>query len=193
MSAPILDEDIILKDENNIIVLNDDIIYEIIKQLKINRFNWLLVNKRWSKITVSLLWKYPFQLCKTNKGFHLIRTYITCFNKEERINLDSFFKFFKKKSINDYVVHDYYPKPFFKYGKYLNEFKLREINTLTYAWFRKIMESNDLSHLKYKDPFTTFKTYFMHSIMRQCQKIDHMDWNLLIADNYLLETMQSKV
>ena len=117
MSAPILDEDII---ESNVIVLNDDIIYEIIKQLEGNNYSWLFVNKHWSKIAVSSLWENPFRLCKTNKGFHLIRTYITCFNKEERTKLDSLLNR-KSCSINDLVVHDYYPKPFYEYGKYLNE------------------------------------------------------------------------
>src|ERR1043166_964318 len=129
MSAPFLDEDIILKNENNIITLNDDIIYDIIKQQKINIFNWLFVNKHWSKTAVSVLWENPFRLCKTNKGFHLIRTYITCFNKEERTKLDSLFHTrYKKKNVNDIIVHDYYPKPFYEYGKYLNEFKPRELN-----------------------------------------------------------------
>src|SRR5205823_5456121 len=118
--------------------LNDNVIYEIIKQLNIDKFNWLFVNKYWSNVTVSLLWKNPFQLCKTNKGFQLIRTYISCFNENERKKLDSFFttRCKDRRSINDYVVHDYYSKPFFEYGKYLNEFKPRELNKLTYAWFK---------------------------------------------------------
>ena len=34
----LVDEDIILRNENNVITLNNDIIYDIIKQLKIDNF-----------------------------------------------------------------------------------------------------------------------------------------------------------
>ena len=120
------------------------------------------MNKHWSKVTASVLWKNPFQLCKTGKGFHLIRTYITCFNKEERVNLDSLFG-----DINKHVVHDYYPKPFYEYGKYLNEFKPREVNKLTYAWF-KIMAPKYNMYGR----FPTFKLFFLCSIMNHCQRLD---------------------
>ena len=163
MSAPILDEDIILENENNNIILNDDIIYEIIKQLKIDSFNWLFVNKHWSKITVTFLWENPFQFCKPKKGFHLIRTYITCFNKEERSKLDSLFKvdYCNIYSINDCVVHDYYQKPFYEYGKYLNEFKVCEIIKSTTAWFKFI--SNLKQRFGNHDQFSEFNKCFMQS------------------------------
>ena len=84
-----------------------------------------MVNKHWSKVAVTFLWKNPFQLCKTDKGFHLIRTYITCFNEEERSNFDSHFNTrLDKRTLNDLIVHDYYPKPFYEYGKYLNELRM---------------------------------------------------------------------
>ena len=64
MSAPILNEDNVLNDENYHIILNDDIIFEVIEQLKndsFSSFNCLLVNKRWCRIVVSILWKNPFR------------------------------------------------------------------------------------------------------------------------------------
>src|SRR4051794_33368651 len=126
MPAPILNENNILYDENNHIILNEDIIYEIIKQLKndgFSAFNCLLVNKCWCRIVVSFLWKNPFQLCKNRKRYNLIvQAYIANFNEEDR----NIFNTLLSKYQKDYTLnaHDY-PATFFEYGKYLKEFKLR--------------------------------------------------------------------
>ena len=75
-------------------IINDDIIHEIIKQIE-NRylFNWLLVNKFWSEIAVSFLWRNPvnYRLNKT-KHHLIIQTYINCFNEEERAELNLLLK-----------------------------------------------------------------------------------------------------
>ena len=64
MSALLLNENIILNDEKHHIILNDDIIYEVIKRLKNDSF--------------AILWKNPFHLCKSSKGYYLIvQAYIT--------------------------------------------------------------------------------------------------------------------
>src|SRR5437762_8121496 len=105
MSAPILNKDNVLNDKN--IILNDDIIFEVIEQLKndsFSSFNCLLVNKRWCRIVVSILWKNPFRLCKSKKGYHLIvKAYITHFDKEDR----NIFNALLSRDQNDCMLNDH--------------------------------------------------------------------------------------
>src|SRR5437763_16966007 len=100
------------------VILDVDIIYEIIKQLK-NKdlFNWLLMSKFWSEIAVSFLWSNPFQhRLNGEKYYSIIQTYINCFNEEERAELNLFLK------ESEVEVAYNFQTPFFEYGKYLKEF-----------------------------------------------------------------------
>src|SRR4051812_26306926 len=100
------------------IFLNEDIIYDIIKELEYNigyLSKWLLVNKHWNKIAAPLLWKNPFQFHKNeSQNYLIIRTYIACFNKKERNKTNSIFK----RDLNSLINYKY-QTPFFEYGKYL--------------------------------------------------------------------------
>ena len=99
-------------------ILNEDIIYDVIKELEYNikyLSKWLLVDKHWNKVTASLLWKNPFQFRNNDSQKYLIiRTYIACFNKEERNIISSIFK----RDLNSLIDYEY-QTPFFEYGKYL--------------------------------------------------------------------------
>ncbi|RIA87624.1 hypothetical protein C1645_827508 [Glomus cerebriforme] len=166
------------------LILNVDVIYEIINQLKDDNFalfNFLLVNKHFGEIAVSLLWKNPFQFCKINdngKNYLIIQTYITCFNKKERIKATSILK-----NLNSYQT------PFFKYGEYLKEFKIHEIKISISAWYNTFIKNAIISDSKY----TRFETCLIRSLMRQCQTLDCIDLDISLADKYLLDTMQCKI
>ena len=112
-------------------ILNEDIIYDIIKEL--------LVNKHWNKVAASLLWINPFQFRNNDSQKYLIiRTIFPCFNKEERNITNSILKR-DLDSLNDYK----YQTPFFEYGKYLKEFRPRELDWATDVWFGFIKENYD--------------------------------------------------
>ncbi|RIA87626.1 hypothetical protein C1645_827510 [Glomus cerebriforme] len=173
-------------------ILNIDIIYEIVNQLKDNSFslfNFLLVNKQICQIAVSLLWKNPFKFCKFNinidyKCYSIIQIYITCFNEEERTKINSIFD---KVNFSTEFTKSYDKTLLFEYGKYLKEFKFHELEKSISIWYNTINTTNDKSYLA-----TKFKKCIMHSIMRQCKKLNCMEWNVLFMDEYKLETMNHK-
>jgi hypothetical protein len=184
----ILNEDNALNYENCNINLGDDIIYyEIIKQLKnytFNSFNCLLVDKRWSQMVVSFLWKNPFQLCKSKKGFHLIiETFIANFNDEEREIFKSLLGIDRRNLGLNAPDHQ---TTFFEYGKYLKEFKLREVKIGIRAW---ACNSKYKLNFIYRD----FEKCIIYSIIRQCQKLECIDWNVLFFDKILWEALQPKI
>src|SRR5947207_1364703 len=144
-------------------ILVEDIIYEIIKQLEYDEsslFNWLLVNKHWSNEAASYLCKNPFRFNKKSiKNYHrIIQTYITCFNEEERIGLNSHFK--------KIIIYNY-QTPFFEYGKYLKEFKISELERSIKSWLGFIESMSSISFINHLHYFE-FRTYLTYSLMRQC-------------------------
>src|SRR4051794_5065719 len=153
-------------------ILNVDIIHEIIKQIETkDLFNWLLVSKFWSEIAVSFLWRNPVQHRLNNdKCYLIIKTYINCFNEKERAEL----KLLEKNKFDSQQTS------FFEYGKYLKEFNLRKLEKLI---FKLISFEN-------KKEFTML---LVRSLMRQCQKLDSMDWNIFLADEDLFQTVQYKI
>src|SRR5581483_5957750 len=175
MSTPILSE---------VITLNNDVIYEIIKQMKDDRhglYNWLLVNKLWSKMTVSFLWENPFRFCKRNnqRYYSILETYIACFNENE------LYVFCTTLYDNSFV---YYKTPFFEYGKYLKGFKFRYFKSSICAWLEinSSMGKCCFEDYQINNLIAKLEPCFVHLIMRQCQGLFYMDWNLLFIHEDIL-------
>src|SRR5690349_11094390 len=139
-----LDLNKVTSSENDLI-LNNDIIYEIIQQLGKKSFNWLLVNRYWSKIAVIILWKNPFKICEVDKGHYLIRTYISCFNEEERTKFNGFiesrYNNLPRINVDNSVPRDH-QTTFYEYGKYLEEFNYGDFRIVVDTWANTIKPNN---------------------------------------------------
>jgi hypothetical protein len=181
--------------------LNIDILVEILDKIKYDNklkkevdslLNVLLVNKYFCKLTLPILWENPFDLYKIDverKNYLVIETYIKGFNEEERKNFSLEFENKSDEIMKQY--NDYTPL-LFEYGTYLKEFNNRDLNDAIISWF-KIFKRKNSESLPYNLRWNDFKNHIIHSIMRQCQRLDCLNWNISLYDEKLLEIMQHKI
>ncbi|GBB84903.1 hypothetical protein RclHR1_01150007 [Rhizophagus clarus] len=171
-------------------ILPADIIFEIIRNLRYNRktlLQFLLTNKFFSKIVVSILWENPFKTCKTENSNKLIKFYVQTSNEEEINEIKKLFnrEIESKKSKNG-------GKPlFFQYGSYLKEFQLEKIIKAIITWTEDFR--NRRRHYYSEDETKKALICIMKLIMKQCQSLDLLEWNISFNNDSLLEIMQYKI
>jgi hypothetical protein len=181
-------------------ILNVDIILMIITQLKDSDslFQFLLMNKFFSQIAVSVLWENPFKYTistlKNNnyKNYLIIQTYIKSFNEEERNEINNILRRDEIK-IED---KEQEKSSYFLYGKYLRECNIQNIRKAIESWFNRITKFYSKSEYYYgrkKIESSDFEKCIINSIMRQCQRLDDLNWDLCFKNDDLLETMQYKI
>lgn len=175
---------------------NIDIIFEIINELKddsASLFNFLLLNKQICELTVSILWKNPFKLCKINvesKHYLIIRTYINCFNEDDRNEVISILK----RKIKGLLYNKNEIPPLFEYGKYLKEFNIYYLNNAVITWYKIFKQKKDIKNSKENVRCDNdLRNHLFYSIMRQSQRLNCLNWNLRFDYEKLLEIMQHKI
>ncbi|CAB4478952.1 hypothetical protein RhiirA1_475266 [Rhizophagus irregularis] len=175
-------------------ILNSDIILEIIKNSKDNTgslFNFLFVNKYFSKVAVSVLWENPFKyrnlLSRDSQNYSIIQTYINFFNEEECNEINQIFK-----NINEvFKFNNEQEKSLrFHYGKYLKEFNFQVTRKAIDSWYSIFKEKNNIKNGSSR---YNIEECIMKSIMRQCQKLDSLNWGICLVNEGLLKIMQDKI
>ncbi|RGB25981.1 hypothetical protein C1646_771037 [Rhizophagus diaphanus] len=170
-----------------------DIIFEIINELKddgASLFNFLLLNKQICKLTIPILWKNPFKLCNIeveSKHYLIIQTYINCFNEDDHKKVISILK----GLFNDLLYNENEIPLLFKYGKYLKELNIRDLDNAVIAWYKIFKKKKGL--FRSKCDVTILNNHLFHSIMRQSQKLNCLNWKIGFNDEKLLEIMQHKI
>ncbi|GES75694.1 hypothetical protein GLOIN_2v1774869 [Rhizophagus clarus] len=149
--------------------LTEDCIYYILKYLQnyhTTLFNCILVDRFWCRAAIPLLYTDPF--VKTNKNdFSIILTLISCFNKEEIMQLKNQIKF----NINN----EY--KPLFEYPKYLKSYDCESVNPTIINWINHLPNP--------KDEPENICSSFHQLILNHCVNIEriNININLLIKSN----------
>ncbi|RGB26082.1 hypothetical protein C1646_770907 [Rhizophagus diaphanus] len=154
--------------------LPDDCIYHILHHLQNDRstlFNCLLVNRFWCKSTIPLLYENPF-VNITEKNYSIIFTLISCFNKEETLQLKNQLE---PNQIDNINLDEEY-KPLFEYPKYLEKYNYFIINSVINSCFVRYFSNLSTSHNKiyYIIPI------FHQSILRQSKNIKQLDISLYL-------------
>ncbi|PKC05752.1 hypothetical protein RhiirA5_501880 [Rhizophagus irregularis] len=169
---------------------NIDIIFEIINELKddgASLFNFLLLNKQICELTIPILWENPFKLCNIeveSKHYLIIQTYINCLNEDDYKKFISILKRGFKDHKNEIPL-------LFEYGKYLKEFNIRDLYNAVSTWYEIFKKKNNV--MKSESKVIILKNHLFHSIMRQSQKLNCLNWNIGFNDEKLLEIMQHKI
>ncbi|EXX58893.1 hypothetical protein RirG_193700 [Rhizophagus irregularis DAOM 197198w] len=169
---------------------NIDIIFEIINELKddgASLFNFLLLNKQICELTIPILWENPFKLCNIevkSKHYLIIQTYINCLNEDDYKKFISILKRGFKDHKNEIPL-------LFEYGKYLKEFNIRDLYNAVSTWYEIFKKKNNV--MKSESKVIILKNHLFHSIMRQSQKLNCLNWNIGFNDENLLEIMQHKI
>ncbi|RGB34616.1 hypothetical protein C1646_760325 [Rhizophagus diaphanus] len=187
---------------------NIDIIFEIIDKLKddgASLFNFLLLNKQICELTIPILWENPFKFCNIkveSKHYFIIQTYINCFNEDDHKEVISILKsefenllyseyeiplFFKYEKCNENEI-----PLLFEYVKYLKEFNIHDLNNAVITWYKIFKKKNNLMNSIYNN-VEILKNHLFHSIMRQSQRINCLNWNIRFNDEKLLKIMQHKI
>ncbi|PKY27913.1 hypothetical protein RhiirB3_443820 [Rhizophagus irregularis] len=149
--------------------LTDDCIFYILQHLKNNRsilFNCLLVNRFWCKSTIPLLYANPF-INITEENYSIITTLISCFNKEEILQLKNQLEI---NQINNINLDEEY-KPLFEYLKYLENYDYFKIDYVIDSCFIKYCSGLSISNIKIYDSIPIFH----QSILRQSKNIKKLD------------------
>ncbi|PKY20932.1 hypothetical protein RhiirB3_524665 [Rhizophagus irregularis] len=172
---------------------NIDIIFEIINKLKndgASLFNFLLLNKQICELTIPILWENPFKFCNIkveSKHYFIIQTYINCFNEDDHKKvisiLNSEFENYNENKI----------PLLFEYGKYLKEFNIRDLSNAVISWYKIFKKKNYLMNPIYHNEVEILKNHLFHSIMRQSQRLNCLNWNIRFNDKKILEIMQHKI
>ncbi|GBB92354.1 hypothetical protein RclHR1_00020057 [Rhizophagus clarus] len=166
-------------------ILNADIISEIIEKLRDNGdslFHFLCVNKFFSEIAVSVLWENPFKIRNIKNSklryYSIIQTYIQSSNEEDLNEINNL--------INGKIKFKNGGKPlFFQYGKYLKEFQLEEIKKAINSWYNNYKGTKKSAH--------AVEELIMKSILRQCQRLDLLEWDICFENGDLLKILQYKI
>ncbi|GES75682.1 hypothetical protein GLOIN_2v1774869 [Rhizophagus clarus] len=150
--------------------LTDDCIYHILRYLqgyhyRSTLFKCGLVNRFWCRAAIPLLYANPFFFRPNKKYYLIILTLISCFNKEEILQLKNKIKF----NIND----EY--KPLFEYPKYFKSYDCDSANHKIIRWINHFSNPNDKI-------LECFCLTFHHTILKHCVNIEQFN----ISINYSL-------
>ncbi|CAB4424083.1 unnamed protein product [Rhizophagus irregularis] len=119
--------------------------------------------------------------------YSIIETYINFLNEEECNEINQIIK-----NVSDFKFNNEQEKSFrFQYGKYLKEFNFQDIRKAIDSWYRIFKEKK--FNIRYRLLNCGFEGYIMKSIMRQCQKLDFLNWGICLLDEGLLKIMQDKI
>ncbi|EXX65715.1 uncharacterized protein OCT59_017936 [Rhizophagus irregularis] len=159
--------------------LTSDCIEEILKSLdrendQASLYSWTLVNRSWCQVAISLLWSHPFNNMRfdgndNEKGYLLIRTYISCLSDEATQQLID--EGHKIKNI----------KTLFDYPTYLKELHIGNLQVSICQWWEK----NTDYMLKRKAQFQNVESLILEMLFNKCNGFKKLDCELqqLCYDN----------
>ncbi|CAG8724672.1 14507_t:CDS:2, partial [Rhizophagus irregularis] len=123
------------------------------------------------EVTVSVLWENPFRYLRyhnlngNHRMYSIIETYINFLNEEEC------------NEINQIIKNQ--------------EFNFQDIRKAIDSWYRIFKEKK--FNIRHRLLNCGCEGYIMKSIMRQCQKLDFLNWGICLLDEGLLKIMQDKI
>ncbi|GES83043.1 hypothetical protein GLOIN_2v1764798 [Rhizophagus clarus] len=152
--------------------LPSDCIEEILKSLyrendQASLYSWTLVNRSWCQVAISLLWSHPFKNMKFNgsdneKGYLIIRTYISCLSDEATQQLiDEGHKIKNTKTLFDYPT-------------YLKELHIGNLQLSIGQWWEKTTDYM----LKHKAQFQTVESLISEMLFNKCNGLKKLDCEL---------------
>ncbi|GET50398.1 hypothetical protein GLOIN_2v1884114 [Rhizophagus irregularis DAOM 181602=DAOM 197198] len=124
-----------------------------------------------NEVTVSVLWENPFRYLRyhnlngNHRMYSIIETYINFLNEEEC------------NEINQIIKNQ--------------EFNFQDIRKAIDSWYRIFKEKK--FNIRHRLLNCGCEGYIMKSIMRQCQKLDFLNWGICLLDEGLLKIMQDKI
>jgi hypothetical protein len=152
--------------------LTSDCIEEILKSLdrdndRASLYSWTLVNRSWCQVAISLLWSHPFKNMRfdgndNEKGYLLIRTYISCLSDEATQQLiDEGHKIKKIKTLFDYPT-------------YLKELHIGNLQVSIAQWWEKTTDYM----LKQRAQFQNVESLILEMLFNKCNGLKKLDCEL---------------